>query len=118
MTQARSPAAAAAIDDKTVFTFVSLRLFRAAGIVAVLVLATALRAHGLVRQSAWADEITTFFIADPTATFWQFWQRVLSDTHPPLYYLLMREWFTAFGASDLSARLPSAIFGVLAVAAI
>jgi len=80
-------------------------------------LAGALRFYGLVRQSAWADEITTLFITDPSASLAAFWQRVLSDTHPPLYYLLLRAWSAAFGQSDLAARLPSAIFGVVAVAA-
>src|SRR5579883_2590642 len=93
------------------------QLFRAAAIASVLTLATLLRFYGLVRQSAWADEITTLFITDPSASFASFWQRVLSDTHPPLYYLLIRAWSAAFGQSDLAARLPSAIFGVVAVAA-
>lgn len=84
---------------------------------AVLALAAAVRIYGLARQSAWADEITTLFITDPTTPFARFWDLVLSDTHPPLYYLFMREWFAAFGQSDLAARIPSLIFGILAVGA-
>ena len=83
----------------------------------VLVLAALLRLYGLVRQSAWADEITTLFIADPSHAFGRFWALVLSDAHPPLYYLFMRWWFAAFGQSDLAARTPSLIFGILAVGA-
>ncbi len=90
---------------------------RRAAIAAVLALAAALRVYGLARQSAWADEITTLFIADPANPFARFWDLVLSDTHPPLYYLFMREWFAAFGQSDLAARTPSLIFGILAVGA-
>ncbi len=93
------------------------RVYQAALMWIVLLLAAAVRAYGLTRQSAWADEITTLFITDPTLSFAQFWDAVLSDTHPPLYYLLMREWSAAFGQSDLAARLPSVIFGVLAVGA-
>jgi mannosyltransferase len=92
-------------------------LYRAAAILAVLMLATALRVHGLLRQSAWADEITTLLIADPSQSFARFWDLVLADTHPPLYYLLMRCWSAAFGQSDLAARVPSVVFGVLAVGA-
>src|SRR5262249_58861 len=71
----------------------------------------------LARQSAWADEITTLLIADPANPSARFWDFVLSDAHPPLYYLFMRWWFAAFGQSDLAARTPSLIFGILAVAA-
>jgi hypothetical protein len=80
----------------------------------VLLLGSALRLYGLYRQSAWADEITTLLITDPALTFAQFWHLVLSDVHPPLYYLLLRSWSAV---SDLVARLPSAIFGILTVAA-
>jgi hypothetical protein len=90
---------------------------RPAAIAALLVLAAALRVYGLARQSAWADEITTLVIADPANPFARFWHLVLSDTHPPLYYLFMRWWFAVFGESDLIARTPSLIFGILAVGA-
>src|SRR5215472_6640764 len=93
------------------------RTLRGAAVAAVLVLAAALRIYGLVRQSAWADEITTLAIADPSHGFGRFWELVLSDTHPPLYYLFMRWWFAAFGQSDLTARTPSIIFGILTVSA-
>jgi mannosyltransferase len=93
----------------------SLSFYRAAAIAAVLMLATALRVHGLVRQSAWADEITTLFITDPSHSLGRFWTLVLADTHPPLYYLLMRFWSAAFGQSDLAARVPSLIVGIATV---
>lgn len=91
--------------------------YRASALAAVLMLATALRVYGLTRQSAWADEITTLFIADPSHSFGRFWDLVLADTHPPLFYLLMRWWSAAFGQSDLAARVPSLIFGVATVGA-
>jgi len=40
---------------------------------------------------------------------------VLADTHPPIYYLLLRLSSTAFGQSEIAARVPSAFFGVLTV---
>ena len=83
----------------------------------VLLLGSALRLYGLDRQSAWADEITTLLITDPALTFAQFWHLVLSDVHPPPYYLLLRYWSAVLGQSDVAARLPSAIFGILTVAA-
>src|SRR5439155_3000608 len=76
-----------------------------------------LRLYGINRQSAWADELTTLLITDPALSFTEFWQRVVADTHPPLYYLLMRGWSAVFGQTDLAARLPGAVFGILMVAA-
>jgi 4-amino-4-deoxy-L-arabinose transferase-like glycosyltransferase len=84
----------------------------------VMLVAAGLRLYGLGRQSAWADEMMTLLITDPTLTLGQFWQLVLSDTHPPLYYLLLRCWSAVFGQSDVAARLPSAFCGVLTVAAV
>src|ERR1051326_1782992 len=83
----------------------------------VLAAAAAMRFYGLTRQSAWADELWTLLITDPALSFAEFWRRVVADTHPPLYYLLMRGWSELFGQSDFAARLPSAVFGVLTVAA-
>ena len=74
----------------------------------VLVLGAGWRLYGLNLQSAWADEITTLVITDPALTFGQFWQLVIADVHPPLYYLLLRFWSAAFGQSDVAARIPSA----------
>lgn len=82
----------------------------------VLVLGAGLRLYGLNIQSAWADEIATLVITDSALTFGQFWQLVIADVHPPLYYLLLRLWSAAFGQSDLAARLPSAIFAILTIA--
>jgi 4-amino-4-deoxy-L-arabinose transferase-like glycosyltransferase len=39
----------------------------------------------------------------------------LSDTSPPLYYLLLNGWTRAFGAGDASLRLCSLLFTVLAL---
>src|SRR5437879_7897061 len=38
------------------------------------------------------------------------------EFHPPLYYLLMRAWAGIAGTGEAAFRLPSACFGILAVA--
>ncbi|MBS2023888.1 MAG: glycosyltransferase family 39 protein [Deltaproteobacteria bacterium] len=38
------------------------------------------------------------------------------ETNPPLYYLGLHAWTALFGTGELAARLPSALFGVLAAA--
>ncbi|HEV8637093.1 MAG TPA: glycosyltransferase family 39 protein [Chloroflexota bacterium] len=40
------------------------------------------------------------------------------DPHPPLYYLLLALWLPLGGPSDFAVRLPSALFGTLAVPAL
>jgi hypothetical protein len=63
-------------------------LYRAAAIWAFVLLAAALRAYGLARQSAWADETTTLRIADPSLSFAQFWNAVLSEA----FYWAFAAW--------------------------
>jgi uncharacterized membrane protein len=52
---------------------------------------------------------------DPALTLHQFWDLVLADTHPPIYYLVLRLSSAAFGQSEIAARVPSTFFGVLTV---
>jgi len=62
-----------------------------------VLLATGLRVYALDHQSLWTDEIFSLTTTDPTLSLHEFWDRVLADTHPPIYYLLLRLWSTAFG---------------------
>jgi len=41
-------------------------------------------------QSLWSDEAFSLMTTDPTLSLPQFWDRVLADTHPPSYYLIIR----------------------------
>ena len=91
------------------------KFFIAAG--SIVLAGAALRLHGIAREGAWADELWTLLITDPALSLDAFWGQVLADAHPPLYYLLMRAWSAVFGQSDLTARLPSAIAGILTVVA-
>jgi uncharacterized membrane protein len=89
----------------------------AMGLCVVVVLGAGLRAYALDFQSLWTDEIVSLMITDPTLPFRQFWDRVLADTHPPIYYLVLRWSSLAFGQSEIVARAPSVLFGVLTVCA-
>jgi uncharacterized membrane protein len=82
---------------------------------AIVSIAVGLRAYKLDFQSVWADEIFSLTIADPKLTFHEFWDRVLADTQPPVYYMLLRLCSKAFGQSEIAARMPSAFFGILTV---
>jgi len=103
------------LEDRT-----GLRLGRnglAMGLCIVVVLGAGLRAYVLDFQSLWTDETSSLMIADPTLPFRQFWDQVLADTHPPIYYLVLRWSSSAFGQSEIVARAPSVLFGILTVCA-
>ena len=84
---------------------------------AIVLLGAGLRLYALDYQSLWTDEIFSLMTADPKLTFGQFWDRVLADTHPPIYYLVLRLSLAIFGQSEIAARMPSAFFGVLTLCA-
>jgi mannosyltransferase len=81
----------------------------------IVLLAAGLRVYALDHQSLWTDEIFSLMTTDPALTLHQFWDLVLADTHPPIYYLVLRLSSAAFGQSEIAARVPSTFFGVLTV---
>jgi uncharacterized membrane protein len=85
---------------------------------AIVVLGAGLRAYGLDYQSLWTDEIYSLMVTDPTLRFHEFWSRVLADTHPPIYYLVLRLSSSVFGQSEIAVRAPSAFFGALTLGAV
>ena len=88
------------------------------GLLAVFGLALALRLYRLGAQSLWLDEGATW--AEVTR---QGWGRLLADLLSPdaaypLYHLLLKAWVAAAGDSEWALRLPSALAGAVAVAAL
>src|SRR3984893_12344588 len=84
---------------------------------ATVLIAAALRVYKLDYQSLWSDEIFSLITTDPNLSVSEFWARVRTDTHPPIYYLLLRLSSSPFGQSELAARAPSAGFGILTLCA-
>jgi hypothetical protein len=84
-------------------------LFMAAGLV--------FRFAGLSQQSLWYDELYTFHITDPRLGLAEaFRERMLPDPSPPLYFLVLHFWQgLVSSSSEFALRLPSAIFGALAM---
>ena len=80
----------------------------------ILAIAAFLRLYRLGSESIWLDEAFSVLVskASPisivklTAT---------SETHPPLYYLLLHFWMLAFGQSEVALRSLSACFGILSI---
>ncbi len=84
---------------------------------ATVLIAGAVRVYKLDYQSLWSDEIFSLITTDPNLSVSEFWARVRADTHPPIYYLLLRLSSSVFGQSELAARAPSAVFGILTLCA-
>ncbi len=87
-------------------------------VVLALIIAGAalLRIRHIGYQSLWADEgLTARILRLPAGAMLQ---RIRDwEQTPPLYYYLLKPWVMFFGMSERALRLPSALFGTLAVAA-
>jgi uncharacterized membrane protein len=80
----------------------------------ILLIAAGLRFSGLEKESLWADELESWRISS-VETPGEVIRLCQRDVHPPAYQLFLWVWIKGFGDSPTALRLPSAIFGVLAV---
>ncbi len=83
---------------------------------ALLLAAFAARAWNLGGPSLWYDEAYMWW-ATTQVSFSKMLALSLREIIPPLYYLLMWVWVRLAGVSEFALRYPSALTGVLAVAA-
>lgn len=81
-------------------------------ILPILFLAVFLRFYHLSAQSFWFDEAFAWNIVIQPDMF----PRIAADTHPPLFYLLMRGWMTLVGDSEFALRSLSVFISTLTVA--
>lgn len=82
----------------------------------IVLLATGLRLYGLDRFPLWQDEAYSVWFASQTfADIWTTTRNI--DTHPPLYYTLLRAW-SVFGDSETALRGLSVVLSVATVPAI
>jgi len=91
---------------------------RAAGnrvvLLAIVLLAFAVRVYHLDFQSLWRDEMDAIrFVRDPVSTLFSNFTR--AGWNGPLYYLLLRPWLAVAGDSEFVLRFFSLFWGVLAV---
>lgn len=89
----------------------SIRLF--VNPLAIVLSALLLRLINLDGPALWYDESGSAWMA--SLPFARMIAATAGDTHPPLYLALLWFWVRAFGVDEFSLRLPSVIFGVLAV---
>jgi len=62
-----------------------------------------------LNQSLWLDEAVQAITAK--GPFLGIFEELRGDFHPPLYHILLWGWVRIFGASEVSLRMPSVIFG-------
>jgi uncharacterized membrane protein len=77
--------------------------------------AVANRLFTLNAESLWLDELISVTSADPDKTLGKVWEEIKNDVHPPLYLLFLHYWMALFGTSEIAARAPSLIAGIITV---
>ena len=89
-------------------------------LLALILLGFWLRVHNLDAFSFWTDEGLTpersgYSVAQILRNDILIQGVVTTDTHPPLYYLILHLTRQLFGLSDFAFRYPSVLFGVLLI---
>jgi Dolichyl-phosphate-mannose-protein mannosyltransferase len=85
-------------------------------LVVLLLVAFWITTADLQRDSLWTDEAWTAWAVQPPYLR-DTLERVRGDVHPPLYFLLLNLWGRVEGDSVFALRLPSALVGIIALAA-
>jgi len=85
-------------------------------LVAIVFLGVALRLSEVATRDLWEDEAYSVRISESAVP--DIVERSISDTHPPLYYLVLHYWTALFGDSEFAVRAPSIIFGAATIVAV
>lgn len=68
-----------------------------------------------LNQSLWLDEAISLTFSQRFSFWGMITQYSIADFHPPGYFAVIWLWTRMFGFSEVFARLPSVIFGVLTI---
>jgi len=79
----------------------------------ILLTGLILRFYNIDKKSYWLDEEIS--VRFSSLTIDGIIKNSISETHPPLYYLILHYWINLFGDSETSTRLLSAIFGIISI---
>src|SRR5476651_2680920 len=103
------------MDRIAILSRPSLRV-RYVVLILILLLAFSLRIGGLKDHDIWWDEGASAYLARLPIAQMVDW--TAHDVHPPLYFLILHEWWLVVGDGTFLLRFPSALMGVAAVALI
>jgi uncharacterized membrane protein len=78
----------------------------------IVVIGIMLRMYNLEYQSPWGDELYTMINTTTDKSFYDIFQNLKIDVHPPLYYYIVHIFNFIFGNTLFSARIVSVILGV------
>lgn len=81
----------------------------------LVLLGVFLRFYKLEYQSPWVDELYTLINTSTEKSFYEIFQNLKIDVHPPLYYYIIHVFNFVFGNTIFSARLVSVIFSLLGI---
>jgi mannosyltransferase len=84
----------------------------------LLFLGAGLRFYGLGRESLWNDELDSRRVSGAPTAGEVMAKTLAQDGHPPVYNLLLHGVERLWGDSERALRFPSALAGVLSIAAI
>lgn len=82
-------------------------------LIVILVIALFFRLHCITNIAYWFDE--SFCLKMAEFSFAEIWTRTTQDTHPPLYFYLLKSWGMLFGTSVIASRMLSVSSGLLTV---
>lgn len=92
------------------------RLRRGAMVFGMMLVGEALRVYDLGKESLWVDEgYTAYLVRFTPAEYVNDVLHTVRNILPPLYFALLHYWTALVGTSEVTLRLPSAVFGVLTV---
>jgi len=88
----------------------------AALLASILAVAAGARVLFLGNALLWTDEAYSVHLAH--LEFGRLLEKLLSESTPPLYYMLLRLWILAFGDGEAAVRALSVVFGLGAIAGV
>lgn len=83
-------------------------------LILILILSFILRVISL-NQSVWLDEAINILATQNYSLYGMITKYAIADFHPPGFFIALWIWTRLFGISEVVTRIPSVIFGVLAV---
>src|SRR3990172_9070860 len=82
-------------------------------LITLVVIGAGVRLYLLAEKSIWLDEAFSITISQRSLVD-MLSSIVRTDTHPPLYYLVLKIWLV-FGESETQARLLSTLFSIASI---